>query len=215
MSHSKRIFSLSALLLILINGIVTQTVADPVETATVAVTTTPVETAPVDNTPAVLITEEDQVKHQTAMRNMSAEERMAYRNEQYAALRNKAAAIGYNMPEKPPWAEMEAKSATSGDFQQQEKSRHQQQLEKYRQAAAEKREAMQERLAKQREHIKQRIAHLIEKNAVKPTPEQPYQGFRQPPSFQPAPVAPMHPMGPAYPRFYSVPPPMPMQPYPY
>lgn len=197
MSHSKRILSLSALLLILINGIVTQTVADPVETA-----------------PAVIITEEELNKHQDAMKNMSATERTAYRNEQYAALRKKAASIGYNMPEKPPWAEMEVKSETSETFQQEEKSRHLEQLEKYRQAAAEKRQAMQERLAKQRESIKQRIAHLIEKNGVKPTPEAPYRDFApQPPMFQPAPVAPMHPMGPGYPRFYSVPPPMPMYPY--
>jgi len=199
MKHYFRIFSISALLFFLLNSILMQSVAEP-------------------GTP-VLFTQEDQNLHMEKMKSMTPEQKDQYRSEQYALLRQKAAAIGYEMPATPPWEEAVAsepatvapEESSSDAFN----SRHKNQLDKYRKDAADKRKAMHERLEKQRQQIKQRIATLVERQAVKPA--EPINRRPAPPmpatapadnypgsSFYPAPPPRM--MAPAYPGFYQVPP---------
>ncbi len=215
MSHYFRIFSISIIFLFLINGILMQSVADPAS--------------------PVLFTEEEQKFHQDKMQNMTDEEKQKYRSEQYQILRSKAAAIGYAMPATPPWSESTtAESGSKGAIAPTPADRmHQKQLDKYRLEAAEKRAAMHKRLEQQRETIKKRIATLVDRQAVKPSAQQPI-----PPAapYSPQPVAPVQPYqqpqpGPAYPQargyapappstlgrnypgFYRVPPPPYAYPY--
>lgn len=218
MSHYFRIFSISTIFLFLINGILMQSVADPAS--------------------PVLFTEEEQKFHLEKMKNMSEEEKQRYRTEQYQILRNKAAAIGYDMPDTPPWANANAADANAPTPTDR---MHKEQLDKYRLEATEKRQAMHKRLEQQRQTIKKRIADLVDRHAVKPSvepqapvkpyspkpiaPAQPYQpGFQsgyQPgyqPGYPPAhaypPAPPMNTLGRNYPGFYRVPPP-PVYNYPY
>ena len=166
MKQSSRVFVISAFLLLAISSTVMQSVADTA------------------NSP-VLITQEEQNQHIEKMKDMTSEERARYRNEQYEILRKKAAAIGYEMPDTPPWTEqqqqdkgtdtkttMAPRNSRSNTSSTQDSS-HLKQLEKYRKAAAEKRQAMQERLVKQRQSVQERIDKLVEKNAVKPSPDRP------------------------------------------
>ncbi|MBT8439165.1 MAG: hypothetical protein HKP55_03490 [Gammaproteobacteria bacterium] len=200
MKHYFRIFSISALLFFLLNSILMQSVAEP-------------------GTP-VLFTKEDQNLHIEKMKSMTPEQKARYRSEQYALLRQKAAAIGYKMPATPPWeaAGSQPKSVTASTNKPADdafNSRHKNQLDKYRQDAADKRKAMHERLEKQRQQIKQRIATLVDRQAVKPA--EPMQRRLAPP-VPPAPRADNYPggsfyappppraMGPGYPGFYQVPP---------
>lgn len=202
MKHYIRIVTISALLLLLINGLLMQSVAE---------TSTP-----------VLFTEEDSAKHLEKMASMSPQERAAYRNEQYKRLRVKAAEIGYQMPETPPWAATSADSSVdTGETQktsaQPDDSIHprlETQLSKYRQEAADKRQAMHQRLEQQREKINQRIAKLVERQASKPAqaPAYPRNLPPQPPAPPVAPASPYYApppaatLGPNYPPFYPVPP---------
>jgi len=199
MKHYVRIFSISALLFFLLNSILMQSVAEP-------------------GTPA-LFTKEDQNFHLEKMKSMTAEQKARYRSEQYALLRQKAAAIGYEMPAAPPseGAGISSPDTASTNESSDEvfNSRHKNQLDKYRKDAAEKRKAMHERLEKQRQQIKQRIATLVERQAVKPV--EPLQRRPAPPAL-PAPRAERYPGGsfytpppprampPAYPGYYQVPP---------
>lgn len=198
MKHYFRVFSISALLFFLLNSILMQSVAEP--------------GAP------VLFTKEDQNLHIEKMKSMTPEQKAQYRTEQYALLRQKAAAIGYEMPATPPWETAESKSdkaPTNESSNEVFNIRHKKQLAKYRQDAADKRKAMHERLEKQRQQIKQRIATLVERQTVKPAgsierrpapplpsaaPADYYQGG----SFYPAPQPQV--MSPSYPGFYQVPP---------
>ena len=206
MKQSIRVIAISAFLLLAISSTVMQSVADPAQ-------------------PAVLITAEEQERHLEKMKTMTAEEKARYRNEQYDILRSKAASIGYEMPDTPPWNESE-KTAPEQQAKAQQpqkitakrntrtsdipmESRHMKQLEKYRKAAAEKRQAMHERLEKQRKSVQERIARLVEQNAVKPVPEQPGFAPPPPPAYMPAP-----PPAPAYPGQYRTPPPWPGYYYP-
>lgn len=212
MSHHFRIFSISLIFLFLINGILMQSVADPAS--------------------PVLFTAEEQKFHQDKMQNMTDEEKQQYRSEQYQILRSKAAAIGYDMPETPPWS----KSASADSLVPSPSDRmHKKQLDQYRLEAAEKRAAMHKRLEKQRETIKKRIATLVDRHGVKPSvqptppaapyspqqaaPVQPYQqqqpqpgpAYPQARAYAPAPPSTL---GRNYPGFYRVPPP-PVYAYPY
>ncbi len=217
MSYFTRTIGFSAFTLLLVGGSIVQSVADPAKSIP-------------------LITDEEQQQHIEIMKDMTHAQRMQYRNEQYAHLRKKAASIGYDMPESPPWATAEADQpgtdkapstagaspATATEPAKLESStfivepigtRHEDQLAKYRRAAAEKRQAMEERLEKQRQSVKERISKLVEENAVKSAPER--LPRLAPP---PRPAAPTYPQygpsypqyGPAYPpRYYAVPPPVP------
>ncbi len=198
MKHHIRVFSISALLLFLLNSILMQSVAEP-------------------GTP-VLFSKADQALHIEKMKSMTEEQKNRYRSEQYALLRQKAAAIGYEMPVNPPWEDAGRKTdtvATDESSNQVFDARHKNQLAKYRQDAADKRKAMHERLEKQREQIKQRIATLVERQAVKPA--EPIER-RPPPPMPPAapvnsypagafyPPATPQPLTPGYPGFYQAPP---------
>ena len=197
MKQSNRVFAISAFLLLAISSTVMQSVADTAKST-------------------VVLTEEEQSQHIEKMKGMTAEERARYRNEQYEILRKKAAAIGYEMPDTPPWTEqtqkaqaqqekdtgskttMAPRSARSSTVST-EDSDHLKQLEKYRKAAAEKREAMQDRLEKQRQSVQERIDKLVEKNAVKPTPERSRPRPRTR-TYMPAP-----PPAPPFPGYYPPP----------
>lgn len=154
---------------------------------------------------AVLMTKEEQQRHIQNMQGMTREEKMAYRNEEYRKLRERAKKIGYLMPENPPWAvEDRIQQRRSDDKEYDE---HQQQLEKYRQESAERRKAMEARIAKQRKNIQQRIDRLVEKNGVQPSAEAPARMVPPPPPpmAPPYPRGYMPPPGPGYPGFYRVP----------
>ena len=208
MNHSVRIIGISAFLLLFFSSAVMQSVADT-------------QHAP------ILITKVEQDQHAEMMKGMTPTEKAQYRNEQYEILRKKAASIGYEMPETPPWPVSEATLETvteqspDTDAAQAEAtgntiatparnrsraravpaidSRHQKQLEKYRLAAAEKRKAMHERLEKQRQSVQERIDKLIEQNAIKPAQEAPRP---VPPPPVTRPYAPIPPMAPVYPPWY-------------
>ena len=198
MKHSFRVFTISALLLFLLNSILMQSVAEP-------------------GTP-VLFTKEDQSLHIEKMKSMTAEQKAQYRSEQYALLRQKAAAIGYDMPATPPWETSADKANNAPADAVSDESinpRHKSQLAKYRQDASEKRKAMHERLEKQRQHIKQRIADLVERQNVKPAeaiqrparptpPAAPVQSFPGGAFYPPPPPQAMTPSYP--PRYYQAPP---------
>ncbi len=208
MNHYFRVFGLSTALFFLLNSILMQSVAEPV-------------------TP-VLFTKEDQDLHMEKMKSMTPEQKAQYRSEQYTLLRQKAAAIGYDMPATPPWeaSTNEPGSATIDSSSDDAfNSRHKNQLAKYRKDAADKRKAMHERLEKQRQQIKQRIATLVERQSVKPA--EPLERRLAPPMPQAAPAEnypggsyymppPPRVMAPAYPGYYQVPP-APQRPwgYPY
>ncbi len=153
-----------------------------------------------------VFSEHEKALHQDRMQNMTALEKQRYRNDQYEILKQRAAAIGYSMPDTPPWAHQQAlepvKSTEAQESQAEtEQARHERQLADYRKASAEKRKAMQEKIEKQRQEIKKRIDRLVQQNAVKPAP-QPIPPAM--PAYQPRP----YPMPPAYPGYY-MPPPMP------
>ncbi len=205
MKHNFRVFSISAFLLFLLNSILMQSVAEP-------------------GSP-VLFSKDDQNHHLEIMQSMSPEEKARYRSEQYALLRQKAAAIGYEMPVTPPWEAATSetgKPAATETTNEVYDSRNRNQLAKYRQDAADKRKAMHERLEKQRAQIKQRIATLVERQAVKPIesmerrpappvmPPAPTAEYYQNGSFYPVPAP--QAMPPAHPGFYQAPP---MQPRPW
>ena len=192
MKQSNHIVAISAFLLIAVSSTLMQSIADTPKTD-------------------VLLSTEEQNRHIEIMKNMTPEERASYRNEQYEILRQKAAAIGYEMPDSPPWAE--SQQLTKADEkpatpQRSSRSaindisptdpRHQQQLEKYRQASAEKREQMQARLEKQRQSVQERIDKLVEENSVKPVPE-------QRPRYVPRTYTPTPPPVPPFPGYYPPP----------
>ena len=198
MKHYFRIFSISALLFFLLNSILMQSVAEP-------------------GTP-VLFTKEDQNLHMEKMKSMTPEQKAQYRSEQYALLRQKAAAIGYEMPANPPWetTSTDPESATTNESSDDAfNTRHKNQLDKYRKDAADKRKAMHERLEKQRQQIKQRIATLVERQSVKSA--EPIERRPVPPMPRATPAdnyssgsyylpPPPRTMAPAYPSYYQVPP---------
>lgn len=62
-----------------------------------------------------IMSEQEADAHRQVMASMDASAREAYRNAQYAQLRQRAAANGYSMPAAPPWSEHGA-----GDNQQEE-----------------------------------------------------------------------------------------------
>jgi len=171
-----------------------------------------------DNSPKLRVFSEQEINlHQQRMKNMSAEERNNYRNQQYQFIRQRAEAIGYSMPEAPPWAgqEPKAEATTSPDTAPNDtddmQNEHMKQLSAYRKEAAEKRQIMRDKIEKQRQKIQERIDKLVEKNAVKPTrpaalprpPVAPPAPAAPPvPAFQPAPYTPYAPYGmPAYPYY--------------
>ena len=60
------------------------------------------------NTAPLLMTEVEVKAHTEKMQSLTGEAREAYRNNAYAQLKQRAAELGYALPERPPWA-----SATS------------------------------------------------------------------------------------------------------
>jgi hypothetical protein len=196
MNHYFRVFSISAALFFLLNSILMQSVAEPGA--------------------SIVFTKEEQKLHIEKMKSMTPEQRAKYRVEQYALLRNKAAAIGYDMPATPPWENKtvpSAKSSSNASSDDVFNTSHKHELDKYRKDANEKRKEMHERLEKQRQHIKQRIATLVERHAVKPANE------TAAPPTAPAPMQapvtnypggafypPPQTLGPNYPRYYPIPP---------
>ena len=151
-----------------------------------------------------VFSEHEKELHQQRMKNMTEEERINYRNEQYQILRQRASAIGYSMPETPPWAGAEKALVEASAETRLDDNTHGKQLNAYRQEAADKRKAMHERIEKQREEIKKRIADLVEKNAVKPTTQATPNMYQQPMP----PMVPMTPM-PPMPMYQGYYPPMP------
>jgi hypothetical protein len=161
-----------------------------------------------DNSPRPpVFSEHEKALHQERMKYMTAEEKARYRDEQYQLLKQRAAAIGYSMPDTPPWNDSSTAGAPAKADSKEESLHelHQKQLEAYRQAAADKRKAMQDKIEKQREEIQQRIDRLVQQNAIKAAPPAPPQP-PQPPVFSGYQAAP--PMYPAYPGYYMMPPPV-------
>lgn len=198
MNHFLKIFSLSAFMLFVINGVLMKSVAEPAK--------------------PILFSDQEQALHLDKMKKMTPAQRQKYRNEQYRILRNKAAAIGYKMPAIPPWvSEPPAKQPQPLDTDI--SARHQSQLAKYRKDAEDKRKAIHKRLENQRATIKKRIEKLVEHQGIKPSETGSIAAPVFPGNFQPptppvppigpatmAPQAPPPSLGPYYPRFYQVPP---------
>ncbi len=159
-----------------------------------------------------VFSEHEKELHEQRMKNMTEQERNVYRDQQYQILRQRAAAIGYSMPELPPWAEQESDESKTSDngVLYADQSAHEKQLQAYRQDAADKRKAMHERIEQQRQAIKKRIDNLVEKNTVKATkPVVPVM-----PTYQPVPMRPpMTPMPPPNHPGYRMMPPMPFYRY--
>lgn len=196
-----RFFGISAFLLFLVNGLLVQSVADPAN--------------------PVVFSEKEKQYHIAKMRGMTEQEKNQYRSEQYQILRDKAAAIGYQMPDSPPW-ETDNSSDKEAFFAEPNRndSRDKGQLAKYRKEAADKRQEIHQRLEQQRQSIKKRIADLVERHSVKPpteaqaaepVPPQAYQPSYQPgvqpsaPAYPYPPVAPSNPYNPGYPPYYRMP----------
>ncbi len=63
------------------------------------------------------ISMEERMQRMEKLRDMSPEERDAYRNERYQEMRERAAAMGREMPETPPWkAREEARAAAEAEW---------------------------------------------------------------------------------------------------
>jgi hypothetical protein len=60
------------------------------------------------NNAPLLMTEMEVKAHTEKMQSLTGEAREAYRNNAYVQLKQRAAELGYALPERPPWA-----SATS------------------------------------------------------------------------------------------------------
>lgn len=99
MSQSIRTIGLSSLFLLIFTSSVMQTAAETTQ-------------AP------VVFSAEEKSQHLAAMSNMSEEQRLTYRNEQYQILRQRAAQIGYEMPEAPPWNQAPAAQADVATYAQ-------------------------------------------------------------------------------------------------
>ncbi len=67
----------------------------------------------------ILMTPAEQTAYRNTMRGMSEEERDAFRDEQYAALRQRARELGMALPETPPWKDPSRKrkpTMTEGEY---------------------------------------------------------------------------------------------------
>jgi len=192
MSHFMKIFILASSLLISANGFCMDTSSNNVIAQD-----------------SVLFSVNHQQLHLDKMKNMTDTEKKSYRDTQYKFLRQKASAIGYIMPETPPWTDFEIKDKTTLGINDADE-RHKKQLARYREQAADQRKAMQDRLEKQKQSINKRIAKLVEKNAIKPNPvnRNNYPQYQYPQNYQ-LPNRYRLPSGPVYPRFYNIPPPRP------
>ncbi|MBL3526734.1 MAG: cell division protein [gamma proteobacterium endosymbiont of Lamellibrachia anaximandri] len=58
---------------------------------------------------------EERMERMKALRNMNSEERDAYRLERYQAMRERAAEVGLDLPEKPPWKDRPARPELNQD----------------------------------------------------------------------------------------------------
>ncbi|QYZ67987.1 MAG: hypothetical protein OI74_14655 [Gammaproteobacteria bacterium (ex Lamellibrachia satsuma)] len=58
---------------------------------------------------------EERMERMKALRNMDPDERDAYRLERYQEMRERAAEVGLDLPEKPPWKDRPARPELSQD----------------------------------------------------------------------------------------------------
>ncbi|MGD2083954.1 MAG: hypothetical protein PVF91_13405, partial [Chromatiales bacterium] len=105
-----------------------------------------------------LMSAEEAAEHRAKMRGLSPEEREAYRDQQYAELRERARAKGMELPETPPWkgeasagaatmttAEAHAKAMEEAQKAAEKRRAEQQKAMEEAQKAAEKRKAEQQK----------------------------------------------------------------------